>query len=1798
MNRKYFSMAMIFVCAFLIVATQAKIGFCDAADDLIEQGKDLLIKHSDVYGADAKFAEALGMNPIYPTNDKANFWRAITVISSNLELTTTLKNLGIISNDIPPAPLLFDKQHKPLYDISAITPVIIDNTDAGYSDIGTGWTSAPAHDTIYGSDARIHIASSDPNSTNKAVWTFTVPMAGEYEVVIWYPYLEGLTAAPDAKYTVYYDGGHQTITWDQGRQHGQWQMLGKYKFSSGYSATVELSDYASPGSYVIADAVKFVYKGIYMSDDGPEAVFNPTGDWHIMPAGYVRGGSYKEIDKGSGGTCVWTPDILTPGKYMISAIWIYNPDGATDAVFTITPNGSTPVNISVNQKEGEEGYFTCKDLGTFTLEAGTGNTIKLSQNTGGKVTTDGIILLPVRDYPNLTEGQTTLSSMLTQVDEALEYLDDVGGSTFQDHADLGAVDDLGSPMLTEIDYGDVLMLKAGLNMLKSQLNILAAYNLNSVDIQKLGTAYQALFSINDFLNQYTELGTLMSGAAARLATAKEALIDSIRAYRDGYDFIMAETDDQRDDLITFGKGSSEMMDSFINPRLDEVLNNLNGPSPYFTILSTDFANDSNSPYYKIAVNLRAFFDTPVDFKANLPHFDANNKPLRSSWPDPTFGGVLPGMTKAELNGMAGLGSWLSQPLILWTGDIPSVKLEWKADTYNDFLSYKIYRSTSDDVGENANGSLRPGTTLLATITDTTFTDTTINSSQRIYYYRLYTYYLGGDETASVIKRVVTKVYVYGASASGAEDGSPGSPYKHLSDGIANATDGAKICVAKGTYNESARTLPIWNKDGLVLEGGYASSNWTRNIAANETIIDATGYNDYAAVGISNVSGIIIDGFTITNAIGQDWATGIDIWNASSTSIKNCKVTNCNRGIQVDEGSPSCVIKNCVIEGRKGEDTGHEGISVYHAASLKIKNCSITNNKGQGIIVGDNSSVSVTGCYIAQDGSDGICLTGTGNSLEAVNNLIVNNDGRGIICNSSGGTASLVNNTIANNKGSDGIYYANLVSVEIKNNIITNNNGGGGGSGIRQDGSCSTRTITNNDSYGHISANYNNCGTDAGSNGNISADPLFVISPLGSYYLSQTAADPSQTSDSPCVNTGSDTAANLGLSDMTTRTDNIADSGIVDMGYHYLNHPPLLNPIGNKNVNEGTLLQFTVSSSDPDGNTLTYSTSTLPPNATFDPIARTFSWTPAYNQAGTYAVTFTVSDGVLTDSETITITVNNVKDVTYYPSSGRLESETLANPDGEGNIYYHYIDENFNGQGYGRVDKTLRPAPGKDGALAYEYQYFGMGPNIVISEDTTWSSGTYSFNSVTISAGKTLTVTGTACLYSNTGILGSGNLKVETGNFCVPSIVVDTLTIGAGSTVTIAPLPGGPGAGMYFTNNKVYRKRGYQDANFTILLFYYEYDINGNVVKTNHPPVLSPIGDKGVNENESLPPFLVYATDSDNDTLTYSATGLPVGAAFDTSTKIFSWTPTDSQVGTHTVTFTVSDGILTDSETITITVNHVNGAPMLSAISDKTVKEGAQLQFSVSATDPDGDALTYSANNLPQGARFDAKTRMFTYTPTHQQVGKYKVIFAVSDGKATTNEGVTITVNNVNRAPVLSAISDKTVTEGTLLQFSVSATDPDGDALTYSANNLPQGADFNPRTRIFTWAPTYQQAGAYKVGFTVSDGKLTDGKTIIITVINVNLAPTCRILVAPDPTNSYKFIFAADAKDLDGKVIKYYWDMGDGTTRNETKFAYTYKKAGIYLVRLIVEDNEGMKSRMAIAAVKATVKANLMPALRR
>ena len=167
-------------------------------------------------------------------------------------------------------------------------------------------------------------------------------------------------------------------------------------------------------------------------------------------------------------------------------------------------------------------------------------------------------------------------------------------------------------------------------------------------------------------------------------------------------------------------------------------------------------------------------------------------------------------------------------------------------------------------------------------------------------------------------------------------------------------------------------------------------------------------------------------------------------------------------------------------------------------------------------------------------------------------------------------------------------------------------------------------------------------------------------------------------------------------------------------------------------------------------------------------------------------------------------------------------------------------------------------------------------------------------------------------------------------------------------------------------------------------------------QANAAPTLDPIGDKAAAAFVNLS-FTVTASDADDtndDTITLSmGPGLPPGATFNAATGEFSWTPSDADGGTFSVTFTASDGLLSDSEEIDITVTVDNRPPVASAGGPYSGIVGQTINFDGSASsDPDaGQTLTYSWN-FGDGSSASGPTASHAYGTT----GSFLVSLQVCD----------------------------------------------------------------------------------------------------------------------------------------------------------------------------------------------------------
>ncbi|WP_255890092.1 tandem-95 repeat protein, partial [Nocardioides astragali] len=312
-----------------------------------------------------------------------------------------------------------------------------------------------------------------------------------------------------------------------------------------------------------------------------------------------------------------------------------------------------------------------------------------------------------------------------------------------------------------------------------------------------------------------------------------------------------------------------------------------------------------------------------------------------------------------------------------------------------------------------------------------------------------------------------------------------------------------------------------------------------------------------------------------------------------------------------------------------------------------------------------------------------------------------------------------------------------------------------------------------------------------------------------------------------------------------------------------------------------------------------------------------------------------------------------------------------------------------------------------------------------------------------------------------------------------------------------------------------------------------------VAEVNVAPVLAHIDDQAIDE-ETVLAFTATATDADRpaNTLKFSLVDAPAGAAIDADSGDFTWTPNENQgPGSYTFTVKVTDngtGTLSDTEEITVTVTEVNVAPVLAEIGNKQVAEETELSFTATATDSDRPAntLKFSLVDAPAGAAIDADTGDFTWTPNENQgPGSYIFTVKVTDngtGTLSDTEEITVTVTEVNVAPVANADSETVGEDSGASTIDVLANDEDHDVPAQSLKVTTVTQPANGTVTItnsganVSYTPNGNYNGTDTFTYTVTDNGTTDDEadpksdtaTVTISVTAVNDTP-----VANDDTAS-------------------------------------------------------------------------------
>ncbi|MFF5383553.1 putative Ig domain-containing protein [Pedobacter suwonensis] len=445
-----------------------------------------------------------------------------------------------------------------------------------------------------------------------------------------------------------------------------------------------------------------------------------------------------------------------------------------------------------------------------------------------------------------------------------------------------------------------------------------------------------------------------------------------------------------------------------------------------------------------------------------------------------------------------------------------------------------------------------------------------------------------------------------------------------------------------------------------------------------------------------------------------------------------------------------------------------------------------------------------------------------------------------------------------------------------------------------------------------------------------------------------------------------------------------------------------------------------------------------------------------------------------------------------------------------------------------------------------------------------------------------------------------NLTVTAALVLTPGALPDGLTGTVYPTQTVPAATGGTGPYIYtaagvppgLTFNPTTREiTGTPGQPGTYTISFTVVDANGNTLTSNYavkitdPLLLSAAtladGTTGTIYTTQIIPGATGGTTP----YTYSATGVPPGLTFNSSTRAITGTPTT--IGSYTVPVTVTDA---DGKTVTTnyTIN-INNPLLLPAATLPDGTEGAvyATQTLPAATGGVGP-YTYAGTNLPDGLSFNASTREVTGTPT--QAGNYVIAITVTDSQGkTASDNYPVKVNGTLSLPT------KTLPNGIVgasylpqtLPAVTGATSP----YTYAATSLPPGLSFNPATREISGTPT--QGGTYNISLTVTDANNNKATTTYTLTVTVNAPVVASATVC---TGSMATLIVSNLQ----AGVTYNWYASTGSTplvtgNNGTYVTPTVNAATVFYVEAVSGTATSSRTSVTVSvnppATLATVTTN-------
>ena len=565
----------------------------------------------------------------------------------------------------------------------------------------------------------------------------------------------------------------------------------------------------------------------------------------------------------------------------------------------------------------------------------------------------------------------------------------------------------------------------------------------------------------------------------------------------------------------------------------------------------------------------------------------------------------------------------------------------------------------------------------------------------------------------------------------------------------------------------------------------------------------------------------------------------------------------------------------------------------------------------------------------------------------------------------------------------------------------------------------------------------------------------------------------------------------------------------------------------KTVAEDGSVAITLTGSDVDGDTLSFSVASGPAHGALTGTAPNLTYTPAANYNGPDAFTFTVNDGTATSTAaTVSITVTPVNDAPVAIAQSKTVAEdgsvavTLSGTDPDGDSPSYAVTGNpAHGTLSGTAPNlTYTPAANYNGPDAFTF---------TVNDGTTTSpAGTVSItvtpvNDAPVAVAQSVSTTEDSAL----AIVVAGT-----------DIDGDPLSISVTGGPTHGALTGTP-PNLTYTPAANYH--GTDAFTFTVsdgVASSSPATVSITISSSNDTPVA--VAQDVTTAEDSALAITLSATDADDDPLTYTVGLSPAHGTLTGTPPNLTYTPAANYHGADTFTFRAGDGIgLSQVVAIDITVTPVNDAPVAVAQAAMTA-EDVPVVLALSGTDVDGDALTYAIATPPAHGTLSGTPPSVTYTPAANYHGPDSFTFTANDGAlSSAPAAVSLTVAPINDAPVANAQA-LTTDEDTALAITLTGSDVEGDALTFVVVNAPAHGTLTGSGADLTYTPAADYHGADELTFEVRAGTVSSAAaTVAITVTPANDAPVATAQVVHVDQGEQVAITLAGT-DVDGDTLSY------------------------------------------------------------